>query len=102
MAMPEGTALTQAFAKVDGAGKASLEIGTARLRAGERVPAEGNSCHPGIEISYVLGGIVDVVNESGTHRIAAGDLVIVPKNEWHYSNVVEEATLIYAFLEDAP
>jgi quercetin dioxygenase-like cupin family protein len=102
MNMPEGNAVTQAFARVNGEGKVSLEVGTARLRAGERVPAEGTSCHEGIEISYVLGGVVDVVNASGTQRIAAGDLVIVPKNEWHYSTVVEEATLIYAFLEDAP
>ena len=102
MSMPEGQAVTQAFATVKGESNASLEVGTARLRAGERVPVEGTSCHAGIEISYVLGGVVDVVNESGTQRICAGDLVIVAKNEWHYSNVVEEATLLYAFLEDAP
>ena len=99
---PEGAANTQSFAKVHGSGNTCLEVGTARLRAGERVPAQGESRHAAIEISYVLGGVVDVVNESGTQRIAAGDLVIVPKNEWHYSRVVEEATLIYAFLEDAP
>lgn len=102
MSMPEGRAVTQAFARVNGSGGSSLEFGTARLRVGERVPAEGTSCHSGIEISYVLGGVVDVVNESGTHRIAAGDLVIVPRNQWHYSKALEEATLIYAFLEDAP
>lgn len=102
MRMPDGDAVTQAFATVRGQGKASVEVGTARLRAGERVPLEGTSSHAGIEISYVLSGVVDVVNTSGTQRISAGDLVIVPKSEWHYSLVLEEATLIYAFFEDAP
>jgi quercetin dioxygenase-like cupin family protein len=49
----------------------------------------------------VLSGVVDVVNESGTRRISQGDLVIVPANEGHYSHVLEEATLIYAFFQDA-
>jgi quercetin dioxygenase-like cupin family protein len=100
MRMPDGDAITQAFEKVRGPSGASIEVGTARLRVGERVPLEGESRHAGIEISYVLSGVVDVVNESGTQRISQGDLVIVPRNEWHYSHAIEEATLIYAFFED--
>ena len=101
MRMPDGDAVTQAFDTVRGPSGASVEVGTARLRAGERVPVEGESRHAGIEISYVLSGVVDVVTESGTRRISQGDLVIVPRNEWHYSQVLEEATLIYAFFEDS-
>lgn len=100
MHFPAPNALTQAFATVGGNGGARLEIGTALLPAGERVPREGTSRHKGTEVSYVLGGIVDVVNAEGTRRISQGDLVIVPDGEWHYSQVVEEATLIYAFFED--
>jgi len=102
MRLPEGDALTQAFATVRGASGAAIEVGTARLREGERVPPEGTSRHRGIEISYVLSGVVDVVNEAGTRRIAQGDLVIVPADQWHYSLVREEATLVYALFEDAP
>lgn len=99
---PGGDAVTQAFASVQAGGGVRLEIGMALLRVGERVPLEGTSQHRGTEVSYVLGGVVDVVNEEGTKRIACGDLVIVPPGEWHYSRVIEEATLIYAFLEDGP
>ncbi len=97
---PTGNSVTQAFASVQAKGDVQLEIGMAQLHAGQRVPLEGTSRHRGTEVSYVLSGVVDVVNEEGTKRIAPGDLVIVPSGEWHYSWVIEEATLIYAFLED--
>jgi len=99
---PGPDAVTKAFATVQAGGGTRVEIGMALLRAGERVPLEGTSRHTGTEVSYVLSGIVDVVNQEGTKRIAQGDLVIVPTGEWHYSRAVEEATLMYAFLEDVP
>lgn len=97
---PAGDDVTQAFASIQAKGGGHLEVGMARLRAGERVPREGTSRHRGTEVSYVLSGLVDVVTEEGMRRIAKGDLVIVPEGEWHYSCAIEEATLIYAFLED--
>jgi quercetin dioxygenase-like cupin family protein len=97
---PAGDAVTRAFASVEAKGDVRLEIGMAQLRAGQRVPLEGTSRHRGTEVSYVLSGLVEVVNEEGTRRISSGDLVIVPGGEWHYSSVIEEATLVYAFLED--
>lgn len=100
MDIPEGDAITKAFATFQTNGSARVEIGMALLRVGERVPPEGASRHQGIEVSYVLRGVVDVVNAEGTKRIAPGDLVIVPTGEWHYSCAVEEAALVYAFLED--
>lgn len=98
---PRGDALTEALLQLRTDGPARLEMGTALLRAGTRVPAEGESRHAGTEISYVVRGIVDVVNPDGVTRIAAGDLVVVPADEWHYSLVVEEAALIYTFVLDA-
>jgi quercetin dioxygenase-like cupin family protein len=99
--VPADGALTQAFATVDVPTGGQLEVGLARLGAGTRVPETGESRHPDIEVSYVLSGVVDVVNEAGTRRISRGDLVIVPAGEWHYSLVQDEAMLVYAFVREA-
>jgi mannose-6-phosphate isomerase-like protein (cupin superfamily) len=101
MREPQGDALTEALLQLRTDGASRLEIGSALLRAGARVPAEGESRHAGIEISYVVRGIVDVVNAAGTTRIGPGDLVVVPAEEWHYSHVIEEAALVYTFVLDA-
>ncbi len=98
---PRDGAVTEAMLDLHTAGRSRIEIGTALLRAGARVPVEGESRHTGTEISYVIRGVVDVVNADGTTRIRAGDLVVVPANEWHYSHVVEEAALVYTFVLDA-
>jgi uncharacterized cupin superfamily protein len=100
MSMPSGGDVTQAFASVDVGARGTIEIGTALLRAGERVPKDGESRHDAVEISYVLGGTIDVTTESGLHQISSGDLVIVSKGEAHHSVARQDATLIYAFLRE--
>lgn len=101
MRPPGGAALTEALAEVATHGPARLELGTARLPAGGRVPEVGESRHADMEISYVVSGIVDVVTADGVSRIRAGDLVIVPAREWHYSLVIEAADLVYVFVKEA-
>ena len=101
MRPPAGSALTEALASVQTRGPVQLEFGTACLPGGGRVPVTGESRHADMEVSYVVSGVVDVVHAGGVSRIRAGDLVIVPPEEWHYSDVLEEANLVYIFVKEA-
>ena len=92
---------TLELTRVAGAGGAVLQVGTALLRKGHRIPDTGESCHEGTEVSVILDGVLDVTCGGRVHRLTAGDLVVVPAGEAHHTEVLEEAHLVYVFLNDA-
>lgn len=76
---------------------ADLELGTARLARGERVPLEGNSQHARHEVSVILKGALDVDIEGGSTRVAAGEVTVIPAGQKHTAIALEETELIWVF-----
>ena len=98
---PDAPDVTRELTRVAGKKGALLQVGTALLRQGHRIPEVGDSSHEGIEVSVVLDGVLDVLCGGEMHRLTAGNLVVVPAGEPHHTMVLEEAHLVYVFLNDA-
>jgi quercetin dioxygenase-like cupin family protein len=76
---------------------ASLEVGTAYLKAGTRMPDRGVSAHPRHEISIILEGEIETTSNGRTVVLGAGDIVSIPAFEPQSSIIRQDTRLIYLF-----
>jgi len=79
---------------------ASLEVGTACLKAGTRMPDRGVSAHPRHEISIILEGEIETTSSDKTVVLGAGDIVSIAAREPQSSIVRQDSRLIYPFFGD--
>lgn len=74
-----------------------LEIGTAFLAAGSRIPDEGCSAYPNREISIILEGELEAFYGGVTHMLKAGDIITIPAHEEGFSIAKKDTRVIYIF-----
>lgn len=78
-----------------------IQYGTVLLKKGTRIPEKGFSKHPQYEISYVVSGNIELLNEDGSIKgyLKAGDAVYVEAFEAQAGNVLEETRIIYTLIQ---
>ncbi|MBC6400063.1 MAG: hypothetical protein GDA51_08585 [Ekhidna sp.] len=71
--------------------------GTVFLKKGSRIPAEGFSTHPFNEISIIIKGCIEMLNEDHSVKgyLKEGMVVHINASEPHAGNVLEDTKLIY-------
>ena len=76
---------------------ASLEVGTGFLKAGVRMPDEGESAHLRHEVSIILEGELETTSGGKTTILKAGDIVSIPALQKQSSIVTKDVRLVYIF-----
>jgi len=80
--------------------KAGIRVGTAILKKGERIPAEGQAVHPQTEISLILKGDLLVETASEHRRMQPGDVVRLAPGEAHHSIAHEDTEIFWVLFGD--
>lgn len=78
-------------------GGVTLEIGTGFLKAGTRMPDQGNSRHPKREITLILEGEITTVSGNRTRNLRAGDIVTIPPGQEQHTVVHRDTSLLWMF-----
>lgn len=63
----------------------AFRVGSVRLAAGQRVPAEGLSVHAADEVSYIVAGSLTGVCDGEEFATAAGEVSLIPAGEEHWA-----------------
>jgi quercetin dioxygenase-like cupin family protein len=79
---------------------AEIQVGTAFLPKGTRVPAEGLNAYPNHEISFLLEGCIEGEVNGAACRFNAGDVVHMIPNETQWGIAVEDTLIYYIFFGD--
>jgi quercetin dioxygenase-like cupin family protein len=98
---PEGDDQVLSLLELSEEERAGLELGTACIAKGDRVPREGNSRHEQHEIAVILKGALDVEIEGRTTRVRAGDLTVIPAGQEHAARALDETELVWVFFGGA-
>ena len=78
-------------------GGVKLEFGTGFLKAGTRMPDQGESAHPRREVTLILEGELSTTSDNKTERLGAGDIVTIPAGQEQSSIVHKDTRLVYFF-----
>lgn len=72
-------------------------FGTVFLKKGARIPEEGFSTHPFNEVSIIIKGCIEMLNEDGTVSgyLKQGTAVFIKALEPQAGNVLEDTKIIY-------
>ena len=76
-------------------------LGTVFLKKGTRIPNQGFSKHPFNEVSMIMKGCIEMLNEDGSTKgyLKKGHAVYINALEAQAGNVLEDTTLIYVLNE---
>lgn len=71
--------------------------GTVFLKKGTRIPETGSSRHPFNEISLIMEGCIEMIDEEGVliGKLEKGNVVYINAGEAQAGNVIEDTKLIY-------
>ncbi len=97
LSYPDPVDRLRSLLTLDEQARATLEVGTAYLKAGTRMPDEGVSAHPRHEVSIILEGELETTSGGKTVTLRAGDIVSIPALNQQSSTVVCDTRLIYLF-----
>ncbi|HED37445.1 MAG TPA: hypothetical protein ENI76_04265 [Ignavibacteria bacterium] len=78
-------------------------FGTVSLKKGTRIPENGFSRHPFNEVSIIIEGCIEMINEDGTifEYLKKGTAVYINALEPQAGNVLEDTKLIYILNQKA-
>ncbi len=77
-------------------------FGTVFLKKGTRIPENGFSRHPFNEVSIIIEGCIEMINEYGTvGYLKKGTAVYINALESQAGNVLEDTKLIYILNQKA-
>ncbi len=71
--------------------------GTVFLKKGTRIPETGSSRHPFNEVSIIIEGCIEMLDEDGLPigKLEKGSVVYINAGEAQAGNVIEDTRLIY-------
>ena len=75
----------------------TLEIGTGFLKAGSRMPDQGESRHPRREITLILDGEITTNSGNSSRKLRAGDIVTIPPGQEQHTVVHRDTRLLWMF-----
>ena len=75
----------------------TLEIGSGFLKAGSRMPDQGESRHPKREITLVLEGEISTTSGNTTRVLGTGDIVTIPPGQEQHTVVHRDTRLLWIF-----
>ena len=75
----------------------TLEIGTGFLKAGSRMPDQGESRHPKREITLILEGEISTTSGNRTRFLGTGDIVTIPPGQEQHTVVHRDTRLLWMF-----
>ncbi len=78
-------------------GSDAVQVGTAKILQGERVPQAGFSSHAQHELSVILSGRLKVQSGDWYGEISSGDITIIPAQEEHSAVALEDTTLFWVW-----
>lgn len=74
-----------------------LEIGTAFLAAGSRIPDKASSSYPNREVSIIIEGELEAHYDGITYILKTGDIVTIPARKEGFSIAKKDTWVIYFF-----
>lgn len=88
-----GMVLSEAFSvKFD---KSDMTTGFASFEAGVRQPPEGLVSREKVEISLILSGETELYTDTGTIKLKAGDLIMIPAGEANAAKALTKLEVYY-------
>ena len=79
---------------------AEIQVGTAFLPKGTRVPEAGLNAYPKHEISFLLEGLIEGETNGKPCRFEAGDIIHMTPNETQWGVALEDTLIYYIFFGD--
>lgn len=78
----------------------SIQFGTVFLKKGMRIPENGFSKNPEIELSIIQQGKIEMLNEDGSVKgyLNTGDVIYLKALEAQAGNVLEDTKIIYTLV----
>lgn len=73
----------------------SVLVGTAQMKAGQRIPMEGESVHPADEYSFIVRGRVLIEINGEEHEYGPGTFMLIPAGEGHITKGLEDTEVVW-------
>ena len=73
----------------------SVLVGTAQMKAGQRIPVSGESVHPADEYSFIVKGRVLVEVNGQQHEYGPGTFMLIPAGEGHVTTGLEDTEVVW-------